>query len=178
MVSEIALRDARMCDTQLRDIKIQDAAQICDIYNYYIKHTVVTFEEVEVTEADIRSRIELITKKPLPWIVCVENDRILGYAYANRWQARSAYRCTVESSVYVNCNSTCKGIGTQLYQELLSRLKQFDVHVVVGCIALPNDPSIALHEKLGFKKVGYFNEVGFKFGQWIDVGYWQRFIKD
>jgi phosphinothricin acetyltransferase len=74
----------------------------------------------------------------------------------------------------VDQNLTGKGLGTQLYQALLDRLESTTAHTIVGSIALPNLPSIALHEKLGFQKVAHFKEVGWKFGQWIDVGYWQR----
>ena len=90
-----------------------------------------------------------------------------------QWKARSAYRFSVESTVYIDQNSIGNGIGSLLYKELLSNLKNSRIHSVIGGIALPNPSSIALHEKYGFKKVAQFKEVGIKFDKWIDVGYWQ-----
>ena len=102
-----------------------------------------------------------------------ENDQILGYAYAGKWHERCAYRYTAESTVYLDSKSGGKGYGTLLYQSLLADLKDLQYHVVIGGVALPNPASVALHEKFGFKKVAHYEEVGFKFDQWIDVAYWQ-----
>lgn len=109
-----------------------------------------------------------------PWLVYEEAGTILGYAYTTRWATRAAYRKSAETSVYLGEDARGKGIGTALYQTLLERLKTTDLHMVYGGIALPNDASIGLHEKLGYKKVAHFPEIGFKFGRWIDVGYWAR----
>ena len=120
----------------------------------------------------MQRRIEKIIPH-LPWLVFEDEDEILGYAYATPWKPRSAYRYSYEISVYVKNDSHGKGIGTTLYSDLINRLKNIGAHVIIGGITLPNDPSIKLHEKMGFKKVAEFEEVGFKFGQWLNVGYWQ-----
>lgn len=156
----------------IRDIHINDSKALAAIYNYYISHTCITFEEIPVTENDIKERIQSHNLN-LPWIVYEENGEIVGYAYATEWKSRSAYKFSVESTVYLKQGSQGKGIGTILYRELLNRIAQSNIHAVIGGIALPNDPSVALHEKLGFEKVAQFKEVGFKFGKWIDVGYWE-----
>ncbi|MCE4564826.1 N-acetyltransferase [Maribellus sp. CM-23] len=156
----------------IRDIRINDSKALAAIYNYYISHTCITFEEIPVTENDIKERIRSHNLN-LPWIVYEEDGEIVGYAYATEWKSRSAYKFSVESTVYLKQGSQGKGIGTILYRELLNRIAKSNIHAVIGGIALPNNPSVALHEKLGFEKVAQFKEVGFKFGKWIDVGYWE-----
>jgi len=92
------------------------------------------------------------------------------------WKDRSAYRYSVESTVYVDPAALGVGYGSQLYESLLANLRQQKFHVVMGGIALPNQASIRFHEKFGFQKIAHFKEVGYKFGQWIDVGYWQLIL--
>ncbi len=159
----------------IRSATPDDAAGICAIYNPYVVDTPITFEEQPVAEAEMRRRIGEVTES-LVWLVAEEAGRIAGYAYAASWRARSAYRFSVESTVYVAPDAQRGGLGTQLYRELLARLRAQGRHTVVGGIALPNPASVALHEKLGFVPVAQFREVGRKFDQWIDVGYWQRML--
>ena len=159
----------------IRHATLADAAQICAIYNHYVLETNVTFEE-ESLEVDTMSRRMQTVLTELPWLVCADEQGLLGYSYATRWQQRSAYRHSLEATVYLRPDAVGKGIGFQLYDALLSKLRTGSHHTVVGCIALPNEASIALHERLGFKKVGHFREVGRKFGTWLDVGYWQRHL--
>ena len=159
----------------IRNVKIADAKAICDIYNYYVINTVISFEEKIVSKAGMAERIR--SRGNNPWIVYEENNRILGYAYTRNWRARHAYRYAVESGVYLNYKHVGKGLGTILYRELLNRYKKLGIHVIIGGIALPNPASIALHEKFGFKKAAHFKEVGFKFGKWIDVGYWELILE-
>ena len=118
-------------------------------------------------------RIKQIEALGLPWLVAMDGDQLLGYAYATTWKARIAYRFSVEITVYLAQQLTAKGVGTLLYQALFNALETKDVHAVVACIALPNPHSVALHEKFGMRKVGHFNQVGHKFDRWLDVGYWQ-----
>ena len=157
----------------IRKVKQSDSFEIAQIYNHYIKNTVITFEEQEVSQGDISNRIENVLSESLPWIVAEIDKNIVGYAYATKWKVRSAYRFSVESTVYINQNFIGNGIGSLLYKELLLQLKNSGIHAVIGGIALPNPSSIALHEKFGFEKVAQFKEVGIKFNKWIDVGYWQ-----
>lgn len=161
----------------IRDIHINDSKALAAIYNYYISHTCITFEEIPVTENDIKERIQSHNLN-LPWIVYEENGEIAGYAYATEWKSRCAYKFSVESTVYLKQGKQGKGIGTILYRELLNRIAKSNIHAVIGGIALPNNPSVALHEKLGFEKVAQFKEVGFKFGKWIDVGYWELVLSN
>jgi len=155
----------------IREIKLEDAPQVCEIYNYYIENTTITFEEDPITLQEMRERVVHITQK-YPWFVEEESGIIIGYAYANRWKERSAYRFTVETSVYVRDAYRGRGIGTRLMERLLSYLKEANIHTVIAGISLPNESSVRLHEKLGFQWIAQFPEVGYKFGRWLDVGYW------
>lgn len=159
----------------IRKVKLEDADQIAEIYNYYILNSIATFEETPISGEDIKERINTITLK-YPWIVYEDEGQVVGYAYAGEWRARNAYRFSVESSVYLKNGLEKKGIGSGLYQDLLNQLKEMNFHTVKGVLGLPNEPSIYLHEKFGFKKVAHFKDAGFKFGKWVDVGYWQLII--
>jgi phosphinothricin acetyltransferase len=156
----------------IRAATTADAAAIVAIYNHYIKSTTVTFEETALAAPDMAQRIANVTAD-FPWLVLEREARIVGYAYASRFHARSAYRFTVETTVYVAHDAHRGRIGTELYGALLERLRAQKLHSALGVIALPNDASVGLHEKLGFRKVGETEEVGWKFGRWINVGYWQ-----
>jgi len=160
----------------IRAATVLDAASIAGIYNYYVRETVVTFDEEEVSADAMAAQIGKGIEGSLPWLVAEEEGSVIGYSYAGAWHGRCAYRFSVESTVYLDHRCTGRGTGTRLYRGLLDILRQRSMHVVVGGIALPNEASIALHERLGFSKVAHFTEVGFKFGRWIDVGYWQRML--
>ena len=156
----------------IRDATLEDADAIARIYNHYVENTIVTFEETPISLHQMWSRME-DTIRSLPWLVKDIDGKIVGYAYASKWKGRCAYRYSVESTVYLDPAEVGKGTGSELYSHFLTDLRRRSFHTVMGGIALPNAASVALHEKWGFKKVAHFQEVGWKFGQWIDVGYWQ-----
>lgn len=157
----------------IREVVRADAAGIAAIYNHYVTHTVVTFEEAPVSAEEIARRIADVQSVSLPWLVAEQAGRIVGYAYASKWRARSAYRFSTEVTVYLGPEDGGRGIGSSLYDELFPRLRARGIHVAIGGIALPNDASVALHERFGMKKVAHFAEVGFKFDKWVDVGFWE-----
>ena len=159
----------------LRQATPSDAAQICAIYNHYVRETVVTFEESPVSEAEMARRITDVTAR-LPWLVWETDGTITGYAYATAWRARAAYRHCVESSIYLAPEATRRGLGSRLYTALIAELRQRGLHCIIGGAALPNPASVLLHERLGFEKVAQFRQVGFKFGRWIDVAYWELML--
>ena len=161
----------------IRDFKPDDLPGLCEIYNYYIENTVITFEEVPLTVEQLGKRVAAYTQHH-PWLVGEENGALVGYAYAGKWHERSAYRHSVEVSVYLRHTERGRGHGTTLYRELLNRVSQCECHVIIGGIALPNEASVRLHEKFGFNKAAHYREVGRKFGRWIDVGYWQKILPD
>lgn len=150
-----------------------DIKSLVEIYNYYIENTAITFEENTIDVAELTKRIALVTEFGLPWLVLEHQGHIIGYAYATKWKERSAYRFAVESTVYLHHQHLGLGFGYKLYNALFDELKRRELNTVIGGITLPNAASVALHEKLGMKKVAHFERIGFKFGQWLDVGYWQ-----
>jgi L-amino acid N-acyltransferase YncA len=156
----------------IREATFADAEAIADIYNYYILNTVITFELDPVTPHEIIRRMETYREVD-PYLVHEEKGEVIGYAYVSRFRERTAYENSVESTIYLKNGSGGKGLGTRLYSELLSQVS-LQRHIIIGGIALPNDASVRLHEKCGFRKVAHFSEVGRKFGKWIDVGFWQR----
>ncbi len=156
----------------IRKATLNDARQICDIYNHYVQTTTITFEEQAVSVHEMQDRIKETTET-LPWLVDEDGGTVIGYTYASKWKGRCAYRFAAESTVYLSADSAGKGIGSKLYRQLIAQLHERSIHCIIGGIALPNPASIALHEKLGFKKVAHFSEVGWKFNRWIDVGYWE-----
>jgi L-amino acid N-acyltransferase YncA len=160
----------------IRPATVNDGFAISCIYNHYVLHTVVTFEEVPVSANEMQQRIKDIQSK-YAWLVCEEDSIVTGYAYAGPWKTRAAYRHAVEISVYLDPARTGKGIGKQLYATLIKEMQVLKMHAVIGGVALPNDASIKLHEGLGFKKIGQFLEVGKKFGKWVDVGYWELILE-
>jgi L-amino acid N-acyltransferase YncA len=162
-------------DATLRPVQRADAAAICTIYNHHVLNTIVTFEEDAIEEHEMSERIIEITRS-FPWHVLEVAGRVVGYAYASSWKSRCAYRYAVESTVYVGEAHLGRGYGTRLYEALIADLRQRHLHSVIGGISLPNDASVALHEKLGFKKIGQFHQVGWKLSQWIDVGYWELLL--
>lgn len=159
----------------IRPVLPTDAPALADIYNPYVRDTLITFEEEPVSVAEMGARIAKVTAA-YPWLVWEEDGVVLGYAYASTWRTRHAYRFAVETTVYLARGHHGKGQGAALYQALLDELRQRGFHSALGCLSLPNEPSVRLHEKLGFKKVGHMTEAGWKFGAWVDVGFWERML--
>ena len=160
----------------LRAATVADAAAIAEIYNHYVLHTIITFEEEAVTEGEMAARITEVLGLKLPWFVWEEAGRVIGYAYAGKWKSRCAYRYSVESSIYLSKDVTGRGLGTKLYVALIDALRAKGIHSIIGGVALPNPASVGVSEKLGFQKIGQFKEVGWKFEKWIDVGYWELIL--
>ena len=150
----------------------EDALSVLDIYAPYIEKTSYTFEtEVPGIEA-FQERIDLYLKD-WPWLVCNINGTVAGYAYGVKYRERAAYQWSVESSVYVHDNYQRKGIARALYTALIAILKLQGFRNLYAVINLPNDKSVTFHEKLGFEYFATYRNVGYKSGQWKDVGWWQ-----
>jgi phosphinothricin acetyltransferase len=142
---------------ELRDAQPDDASAIAGIYNHYVRETVVSMEFEPVAPQEMATRIA-------------------GVQNAGPWRARIGYRHAVETSVYLDPAACGRGIGSRLYLALLGSLRAAGYHAVIGGIALPNPGCVALHEKFGFVPVARFREVGRKFDEWVDVGYWQLLL--
>jgi phosphinothricin acetyltransferase len=159
----------------LRPVVPEDAPGIADIYNHYIRNTVITFEEEPVSPGAMAKRIAEVIPR-YPWFVWEEGGELAGYAYAHGWHERAAYRFAVEDSIYLKPGWERRGIGRRLLERLIGDLRRQKVHVVMSAITVPNPASVGLHESLGFKKTGQINEIGFKLGKWLDVGYWELIL--
>jgi L-amino acid N-acyltransferase YncA len=159
----------------IRFVTPSDATVIAEIYNYYIANTIITFETEPVAPEEIAARIEKHSQVG-PYLVYEDKGEVVGYAYVSRFRERKAYEQTVESTIYIKNGSGGKGIGFNLYSELLFQAA-LKYHTITAGISLPNEASVRLHEKCGFRKVAHFSEVGRKFGRWIDVGFWQKNAK-
>ncbi len=157
----------------IRDATPDDSARLAEIYRFYVTDTIVTFEIDDVPCEVMGSRVLRVQEAGKPWIVLEVNGVIQGFAYAAAFRERTAYRHSVETSVYIAHDALGHGYGSAIYGAMLERLRDTDVRVAVALIALPNDASVAVHEKLGFRHVGTLTEVGRKFDRWLDVGYWQ-----
>ncbi|MEQ8953924.1 MAG: N-acetyltransferase family protein, partial [Gammaproteobacteria bacterium] len=155
--------------TSIRSVSSADAAAIADIYNWYIANTFITFEEDAVSVQGMAERIARADGNS-PWLVLEGSGGIEGYAYATEWKGRCAYRFSRETSIYLAHDRHGQGKGRHLYTALIEQLRQTPIHVLIAGIALPNDTSVTLHEKMGFRKIGQFEEVGSKFDRFIDVG--------
>ncbi len=160
--------------TRIRLATPSDAAGILAIYAPYIENTSITFE-TDVPSVDaFAERIETYLQN-WPWLVCEADGKIIGYAYASRYRERVAYQWSVECSVYVQEESVRAGVARALYESLFEILKTQGFRNVYAVINLPNDRSVAFHEKCGFRYFATYEQVGYKLGKWKNVGWW-RFI--
>lgn len=161
---------------EVRGATTGDEVALVAIYNHYIAESVITFEEEPLAAAEMGRRMDAARAADWPWLVATADGAVAGYAYAGPWKARSAYRRSAEVTVYVAVDRPRRGVGSALYRRLLEVLEGRGLHTLIAGIALPNEASVALHERFGFRKVAHFEEVGFKQGRFIDVGYWQRHL--
>jgi len=159
----------------IRQVRQEDAEDIALIYNYFVVNTAITFETEEVSVGEMQGRIAEISLH-YPFLVNEEGGRITGYCYVSKWKKKEAYRSTVESTIYIKPEARGKGLGQELMTVLIAELRKTNIHAVIACITIPNPESVRLHEKLGFRKVSDFKEVGYKFGRWLDVGDWELIV--
>ena len=162
-------------DLSFRFATENDAEKILAIYKPYVENTTITFEYNVPTIEKFRERIREILKD-YPYIVCEYGNEIVGYAYAHRIWSRAAYQWDAELSIYTNEKYAGNGIGKKLYGILLEILKLQNVVNVYGLVTYPNKSSEKLHNYFGFKKVAFFENVGFKFGKWIGVTWFEKAI--
>jgi len=149
-----------------------DAEAIAAIYAPMVQHSPTSFEEEPPDPDELERRMR--ARPRLPWLVAQTPDRVVGYAYAAQHRRRPAYRWSADSSVYVDPSHHGRGVGRLLYERLIEEMTALGYVSLFAGIALPNDASVGLHEAVGFRPVGVYRSVGFKHGQWRDVGWWQR----
>ena len=150
----------------IRRVELRDSKTIADIYNEYVIHSVATFETKPLKEGEMRSRIIEIFKNFPYWVYEVD-DRVVGYFFANPWKQRA---------VYVSPDYVGKGIGKALMRKLIEECRKSGYHALIACITSGNEVSDSLHLKLGFKQVSFFEQVGLKFGRWLDVADYQLLL--
>jgi phosphinothricin acetyltransferase len=169
---------AAMVTFSMPDIRaavIGDLAALTALYNHYVIHTPVTFDllPLQVEQRRVWFDAHHMTGRHR-LLVADERGEIVGYAATGPWRPRAAYDTTVESSIYVRPGAVRRGIGRQLYTALFDAIADADVHTIVAGVTLPNDASVALHERLGFRQVGVFEDAGRKFDRFWDVAWFQR----
>ena len=157
----------------IRIARPEDAAAIHAIYTPHVLQGMATFETELPGEAAMRDRIA--ARLPhYPWLVWEEAGRILAYAYASRFRERAAYDWIAETSIYVHEDAQRRGIARRLYGALLDGMRLQGINQAVGVITLPGEPSVAMHEAMGFQPAGVWRKAGYKLGRWWDVGVWQK----
>ena len=159
----------------LREATPQDAPGLATIYAHHVLHGFGTFEEEPPSAEEMARRLAEIVARGLPWLVAEEGSELLGYAYASPFRLRTAYRFTVEDSVYVSAQSQGRGVGRVLLTELIARCEALGVRQMLAVIGdSANAASIALHRAMGFEMSGTTRAVGYKAGRWVDIVSMQR----
>jgi phosphinothricin acetyltransferase len=167
-----------MADEAVRGVRIRaatpdDAAALAEIYAPFVRRSHISFETDPPDAVEMRARMAASVGL-YPWLAAEEESgEVAGYAYAARFRPREAYRFAVETSVYLRAGAENRGLGRRLYATLLAILKDQGFSQAIAAIALPNDSSVRLHEKLGYRQAGTYQRVGYKLGRWWDVGLWQ-----
>jgi L-amino acid N-acyltransferase YncA len=180
MSPEVACNHRRVetpADHTIRPARRADAGRIAEIYAGYVETSAATFEEQAPTAAEMAQRME--ERPRMPWLVAVASaDTVVGFAYASPHHARSAYRWSLNCSVYLHEAAQGRGIAAALYRDLIDAVRDLGYVSLFAGIALPNDASVALHERLGFRRVAVFPVSGFKLGMWREVGWWWLPLRD
>ena len=152
-----------------------DVAAIAAIYGYHVLHGLASFEEIPPEPAEIARRRVDVLSHGLPYLVAEQSSRVLGYCYAAPYRSRSAYRFTLEDSIYIDQAEVGRGLGRALLTRLLDRCTELGYRQMVAVIGGSDTwPSLRLHARLGFTRIGVLPAVGFKFGYWVDIVLMQR----
>ncbi len=151
-----------------------DAAGIAEVYRPYVEGSRISFEEQAPDATEMARRVAGERPGLYPWLVAEEGARILGFASSSPFRTRPAYRWSVETGIYLAPDACGRGLGRSLLAALSGLLRRQGYVAAVGAIAMPNEPSVRLHEALGFEPAGTYRGTGFKLGTWIDVGLWQK----
>jgi L-amino acid N-acyltransferase YncA len=160
----------------IRPATEDDATAIAEIYGPYVEETAVSFEETPPTSDEIVARIAK-SQSRWQWLVAVSDRDVIGYAYGSQHRERPAYRWSVEVSAYVRPDSHRRGVGSALYNTLFADLAEKGFCNAFAGITLPNDASVGLHTRMGFTPIGVFRSIGWKFGRWHDVAWFQRTLR-
>ena len=158
----------------VRPAALQDLPAIQSIYAHHVMHGMASFEEIPPALEEIRRRFEDITRQGFPYLVAQERGEILGYGYCSLYRTRSAYRHTLEDSIYVKQGQQGKGVGKAVLSDLIARCTALNYRQIIAVIGdSANAGSIKLHASLGFVRAGLLRSTGYKFGRWVDSVYMQ-----
>jgi L-amino acid N-acyltransferase YncA len=163
--------------SEIRLIETKDSAEVLEIYKPYVLNTHITFEYDVPTAPEFLKKIEDISSE-YPWLVYLENEKILGYAYGSIHRYRTAYKWSAESTIYLAEPVKGKGIGRLLYKTLFGILKMQGYFNVYAGVGLPNKPSERLHKSMGFNELGVFKNIGYKLGKWHDTKWFQLHLNE
>lgn len=160
---------------RLRSAREADASAVQSIYAHHVLHGLATFEEIPPAADEMRRRLREVTERGLPYLVAEEGGAVVGFGYCAPYRARSAYRFSLEDSVYVRDGHHRKGIGGAILAALVQRCEALDYRQLIAVIGdSANAPSIGLHASLGFVRAGTLRSTGYKFGRWVDTVLMQR----
>lgn len=163
-------KDIKSENIKIRDVLPEDAERIQEIYSPYVSDTVISFEITVPGKSEMKKRIQKLLANAFPYIVAEnETGTVVGYAYADKFGEREAYRYSFIVSIYLDMEVQSKGIGQKLYDELEKRMKKMGIVQVLSAITGKNKKSLRFHEKNGFTKIGHFPNVGYKMGEWHDI---------
>lgn len=164
------MKPTRLLTITVRDATIVDMAVVQAIYSYYVTRTCSSFEEQPPDIAEMEARLTKTRERGLPYLVAEADGEVVGFTYAGPFRFRSAYRYTIEDSIYVAPSVTRRGVGVALLGELVERCTLLGYRQMIGVIGdSANQGSISLHRRLGFRQEGVLRGVGLKFGRWVDV---------
>jgi len=173
MISDL---EATSMSAVIRIASIGDAAQIAAIYAPFVINTPTSFEMEPPTVEEMAARIAS-TVQQYPWLVCVNADQIMGYAYASAFRSRAAYQWSADTTVYTHEQFRRMGVGRGLYNSLLQILRLQGFYNACAGITLPNPGSEGLHRAVGFEQIALYRRIGYKLGRWHDVSWWQRSLQ-
>ena len=163
-------KDMKIGSIKIRDVLSEDAERIQEIYSPYVADTTISFEITVPNKLEMKRRIEKALSNEFPYIVAEnETGTVVGYAYADKFGEREAYRYSFIVSIYLDMKVQSRGIGQKLYDELEKRMKKMGIVQVLSAITGKNKKSLRFHEKNGFTKIGHFPNVGYKMGEWHDI---------
>ncbi len=161
---------------KIRDAVAEDLPEILAIYNVAVRTTTATFDLEEQTLADRLTWFQQFGEK-YPLIVAEDEKEVLGYCSLSPFHKKAAYKNTCEISIYLSGKHRGAGIGSLLMKEIINRAKKHGFHSIIALITAGNAASVKLHKKFGFQFAGRLKEAGFKFGQWLDVDYYQLILQ-
>jgi phosphinothricin acetyltransferase len=163
-----------MSDLVIRPYTPADVPAVTRIYGHYVRDTVITFETEEPGEAEMASRFATITGKGHPLLIAEQGGQVIGYAYASTYRPREAYRFTCEDSIYLAPDAVGRGLGSLLLGRLIEDSRKAGLKQMLAVITAERANSIRLHEKHGFRFIGRYEALGYKFDRWLDIVHMQR----